>query len=720
MSIFKLKIGTLNVRGLGNRIKRKSLFQYFNDKNLNIVYMQEVHCNKKTTQLWQNESGWDWFSASGTNNSRGAVIMIKKGCDIKVVKYVCDHDGRTVICNIVSDQIHYTLCNLYAPNIDSPDFFLSTFKTLEKMGTENIIIGGDFNLTMNPDIDRYNSLHNNKNAAKFVENYMHDNNLCDVYRAQYPDTRRYTWFKRGAGSNVTQASRIDFFLVNNGLTLKVTKIEVSANNKTDHSLVQIKIDNCSFKRGLGIWKINNRLLYNEDYCKLIHDTIENTKKRSQKSGLDDKEKWEFIKDECQAVSKKFSKNQSKEKKILLNNLYALKQELLEDSIKNTVPLQDTINMVKCKIDSLEKEKVEGAIFRSRSQWTKDGEKMSRYFFALEKRNFTNKTMFSILLNDGTECKEQRKIREEQKFFYEELLYTSNPDIDFNIENSSGVKLTNVQRETLDRDFTLQELYLALKDMKADKVPGCDGLSTLFYIRFWEEIKEPLWNMYQQVLNTKLLGTSARKGIITLIPKRNKNSKILKNLRPLSILTNDYKILAKAMANRLKSVLPTIISDTQSGFMEGRNIQDNICQTMDVIAHINQSGKKAVVVSIDFQKCFDRIEHRSIYKAFEYFGFGERYIGWTSIFFNNITLMTQNGGFCSPPFIKGRGVNQGCNFSPFCYNVCGEIMSHLIKQNPAIKGINLCGKLETTRVITQFADDTGLFLMYSESCIKCSH
>ena len=109
--------------------------------------------------------------------------------------------------------------------------------------------------------------------------------------------------------------------------------------------------------------------------------------------------------------------------------------------------------------------------------------------------------------------------------------------------------------------------------------------------------------------------------------------------------------------------------------------------MDIISHVNQTKKSVVIVSIDFEKCFDRIEHESIFAAMHYFNFGERFIEWTKIFFTDFLICTLNGGFNSDFFVKERGVNQGCNISPGCYVICREIMAHLIKHNGKIKGKN---------------------------------
>ena len=143
-----------------------------------------------------------------------------------------------------------------------------------------------------------------------------------------------------------------------------------------------------------------------------------------------------------------------------------------------------------------------------------------------------------------------------------------------------------------------------------------------------------------------------------------------------------------MATHIKTVLPDIIGDQQTGFMEGRNIQMNLRKTIDIVSHVFQSGKKAVIISIDFEKCFDRIEHKSIFAAMRYFNFGNKFIEMSKILCNQLQICTQNAGFFSEFFPKTRGVNQGCNYSLLCYLLCGEIMAHLIQNNPYIKGIKV--------------------------------
>ena len=242
-----------------------------------------------------------------------------------------------------------------------------------------------------------------------------------------------------------------------------------------------------------------------------------------------------------------------------------------------------------------------------------------------------------------------------------------------------------------------------------KAPGTDGLPVEFYRAIWGDIQEKLYELYSSCYKNGILNISARSGIISLLPKGNKDPKYLKNWRPVTLLNVDYKILAKVFATRLKVVLPSIIGYQQMGFMEGCHITDNIVKTMDVIVHANRKGKeKYVIMTIDFEKCFDHISYSAIFGALTYFEVGEEFQRWIRLSFADFRVCTQNKGYQSDYFVKGHSINQGCPISPYLYLVCGEILAHKLKENKDIWGITI-GNLKL--LLSQFGEDTVLYLNF---------
>ena len=104
-------------------------------------------------------------------------------------------------------------------------------------------------------------------------------------------------------------------------------------------------------------------------------------------------------------------------------------------------------------------------------------------------------------------------------------------------------------------------------MKNEKAPGSDGFPVEFYKVFWKDISTFYINAINHSFETEKLSVSQRRGIIKLIPKKNYITYHLKHWRPIT-LNCDYKIAAKAVANRLKHVLPSIINTGQTGFLKG--------------------------------------------------------------------------------------------------------------------------------------------------------
>ena len=295
---------------------------------------------------------------------------------------------------------------------------------------------------------------------------------------------------------------------------------------------------------------------------------------------------------------------------------------------------------------------------------------------------------------------------------------SNKEVSFNMSpNPDEVLLSHEDRVRLDSLLTVDELKTSLEDMKNNKCPGIDGLTKEFYICFFEQLSDQLLQLYLHSYEKGILNPSARMGLISLIPKKQDNLLELNSYRPLTLLNLDFKILSKTMARRIQPCLKYLIAEHQTGFMPGRNITENIRRTYEIIRYCKRTNKPGLIVSIDFSKCFDKIEHSAIQKSLEYFGFGENIITWIMLFFKEMNIYTQNFGFLSPvPFSKGRGTNQGCCISPSLFLLCGEIMSRRLLENKKIKGIDM-NNGQIRNLLSQFADDTALYIAYDRISLE---
>lgn len=113
----------------------------------------------------------------------------------------------------------------------------------------------------------------------------------------------------------------------------------------------------------------------------------------------------------------------------------------------------------------------------------------------------------------------------------------------------------------------------------------------------------------------------RKGVITLVPKKDKDRTNLKNWRPLSLLNFDYKLVAKVLAYRIIDSLPKLIDPDQTGYIKERFIGENIRTISDLIAYTNLKNIPGLILLVDFEKAFDTVEWYYLEKVLSVFGFG---------------------------------------------------------------------------------------------------
>ena len=247
------------------------------------------------------------------------------------------------------------------------------------------------------------------------------------------------------------------------------------------------------------------------------------------------------------------------------------------------------------------EKTYGQIFRSKVKWYEEGEKNTKYFYALEKARYNAKTCYKIITEDGEEIVEQRKILEKQKNFYEQLY--QDEEVNFTLQNTTSIKVPENIKEDQNIQLTVEDLESAIKRMNNNKTPGYDGLPIEFYKVFWVQIKSIFMLMMEECYAQEYMHQSARQGILNLIPKAQKDTRYIKNLRPITLLNTDYKIIEKAVADKMIPALDTIINRDQRGFMKDRRISVNIRKMLDIIHMAKETDLEAVILSLDFVKCF---------------------------------------------------------------------------------------------------------------------
>jgi len=217
-------------------------------------------------------------------------------------------------------------------------------------------------------------------------------------------------------------------------------------------------------------------------------------------------------------------------------------------------------------------------------------------------------------------------------------------------------------------------------MANNKSPGSDGLTVEFYKIFWSTLKEHYIKSINYSFENGELTALQKQGIITLIPKSDKDLDYISNWRPISLLNIDYKVATKAIANRIKKVLPLIISFDQTGFMKNRYIGENVRLIFDVIEYLENHNKTGLLFFADFEKAFDSLNHLFIIKCLNHLNFGPHIIQWIKVFYNDINSVIINNGHLSRNLKKEKGVRQGCPLSASLFIICLKLLSNYINKN----------------------------------------
>jgi hypothetical protein len=391
----------------------------------------------------------------------------------------------------------------------------------------------------------------------------------------------------------------------------------------------------------------------------------------------------------------------------------LKQEQqLEESIKfleqktgRTDNESKTLEDLKIKLVESRSKTMEGVLLRSRARWMAEGERVSKYFCSLEKRNVFSKHMKKLITQQGKELFNQNEINNEVGNFYESLYkkrIVEDCEITDIVQNIPT--LSNEEAGSIEGKITMEEATTALKNMKNNKSPGTDGFTSEFFKVFWKQIGSLVVRSLNDGFEKSELSVTQKEGIIVCIPKGDKPREYIKNWRPISLLNVVYKIGSSCIANRLKNVLPSLINEDQTGFMVNRYMGDNIRLIYDLICYLNYNNIPGLLLCIDFEKAFDSVDWNFMMKVLKAFGFGPSICQWVQTFYMNIKSCVIVNGHVTPWFLIGRGCRQGDPISPYLFLLCVEILGIMVRENEVIRGITIN---DEEHKIVQFADDTQM-------------
>lgn len=331
--------------------------------------------------------------------------------------------------------------------------------------------------------------------------------------------------------------------------------------------------------------------------------------------------------------------------------------------------------------------------RSRLKWLRSGDRNSKYFHATTIHRRSINRVSRLRNSTGEWVENQSDLLKLVNDHFSSLFTSTNPTNIDDITRLVPPKISREVNEMLLRPVEEWEIKQAVFDMGPNKAPGPDGLSGLFFQKHWDTVKNDVVGAVRNFFESAQLPNTLNETHVTLIPKIG-NPEEVGQFRPISCCNFIYKVMSKFLANRMKNLMKDIISISQSAFVKGRQIQDNIIIAHEIFHSLRSKGGRrinAAVIKLDMSKAYDRIEWKFLESMLKAFGFDSHWVKLIMCCVTSVSYKFKLNGALGDAIIPQRGIRQGDPLSPYLFIIASEGFSLLINEaitNGSLSGIKL--------------------------------
>ncbi|CAN1334813.1 Transposon TX1 uncharacterized 149 kDa protein [Linum perenne] len=517
----------------------------------------------------------------------------------------------------------------------------------------------------------------------------------------------FTWMNNQDGKPISR--RLDRVLVNQEWMLKFGKSRVTTTlpHLSDHCGIMTETDT-SIGRVPSAFKFFNYWTKHPDYEKLIKDNWRDGRKDHYMEDLYSNLKR--VKEALKRLNKDSFSDISKRVQVA--------EQSMVDAQKEALKMNDSKSFKDLKVATANWDKIKSMeeMFykqKSRSISITEGDSNTKYFYNKVKYQNARKQIALLVSEEGESFREIDDISKEAVNFYQKLLGKEDNAVrDLPQEYFDSLiinKLTEEDKEVLSKEVTYEEVRNALFGMQGDRSPGPDGFNAYFFQKGWHIVGTLLAQAVQEFFTSCRLSPQVNSTILALIPKIPSACRMV-DFRPIACCNTVYKCITKVLTNRLRDVLPYLISNSQSAFIKGRVIADNIMLAQDLISQYqNKRISPRCVLKVDLQKAFDSISWKALIKILHAMRFPDVMIDWITECLHTAKLSVCINGGSFGYFDARKGLRQGDPLSPLLFVIVMEVLHCLSSRGASAGYVPLhprCRKMGITHLC--FADDLLFF------------
>ncbi|EOY25454.1 Uncharacterized protein TCM_026877 [Theobroma cacao] len=356
--------------------------------------------------------------------------------------------------------------------------------------------------------------------------------------------------------------------------------------------------------------------------------------------------------------------------------------------------------------------------KSGVKWVVEGERNTKFFHTRMQKKRIRSHIFKVQEPDGRWIEDQEQLKQSAiKYFSSLLKFEPCDDSRFQRSLIPSI-ISNSENELLCAEPNLQEVKDAVFGIDPESAAGPDGFSSYFYQQCWNIIAHDLLDAVRDFFHGANIPRGVTSTTLILLPKKPSASK-WSDFRPISLCTVMNKIITKLLSNRLAKILPSIITENQSGFVGGRLISDNILLAQELIGKLNTKSRGGnLALKLDMMKAYDRLDWSFLIKVLQHFGFNDQWIGMIQKCISNCWFSLLLNGRTEGYFKFERGLRQGDPISPQLFLIAAEYLSRglnaLYEQYPSL---HYSTGVSIPVSHLAFADDVLIFTNGSKSALQ---